>query len=140
MGLLAIGLAVSAASTVVQAVQARKSARARKEAQAVSTAGENIRNRAARRRAAREERVRRASLIQASENGGTEGSSGEIGALASIGSSFGAAEARQRGSIRTAEGISAANQKAADATSTAQSIGALSQFATRSLSIWDEFA
>ena len=133
-----IGLIVGAASTVAQSVQARKAAKARREATAVSTAGENVRDKIARRRGAKEERLRRARLIQASTAGGTEGSSGEIGATSALGANFGAAVASQSMQRGVSQGITAANQKAADATSKGKMIGAWGDLAVEGLGMWDD--
>lgn len=139
MGVVAIlGLAVSAASTIVQAVQGRKAAKARRESQAVQTAGEAIRDRLARRRAAREERVRRARLLQSSEVGGTSGSSGELGASGALRTNSAAGVANQSSQRTVSQGISAANQQAADAQSRAASVGAFADLVQSGLNVWDE--
>lgn len=140
MGIVAIlSLAVGAAGAIAQGVQARKAAKARREAQAVSTAGNNIRDKLARRRAAREERLRRARLVQQSEAAGATGSSGMIGATSALGANFGAATAQQRGQTQVAEGISAANQREADARSRSAQIGAWTNLAQDGLSMWDDY-
>lgn len=140
MGTIALlSLAVGAASTIAQTVQARKASKARRESQAVQTASQNVKDRLARRRSAREERVRRARLIQASTTAGTSGSSGEVGASSAIGSNFAASVANQSGQKTAADGISAANQRVADAQSRANSIAAFSGLAKQGLGMWDDY-
>tara|TARA_R110000737_G_scaffold281613_3_gene288220 strand:- start:441 stop:872 length:432 start_codon:yes stop_codon:yes gene_type:complete len=140
MGIVAIlSLAVAAAGTVASGIQARKASKARREGQAVSTASGNIRDKLARRRNAREERVRRARLVQQSETAGATGSSGMIGATSALGASFGASAAAQRGDAMGAMGISAANERAASATSKGQLFGSLADLAGEGLSIWDDY-
>ncbi len=139
MGLEVIALAVTAASTVASVVQARKASKARKEGLAVQGAGEAIRDRAAKRRAAREERVRRARLIQSSTTGGTTGSSGESGALSSLGAGFATSRAEQSGQTNVAQGITAASQREASATSRAQTFQAIGNLAVGSVDLWNEW-
>lgn len=140
MGVIALlSLAVGAASTIAQTVQARKAAKARRESQAVSSAGEAVRDKLARRRAAREERLRRARLVQASTTGGTSGSSGELGATSALGANFASGVASQSFQRGVSQGISAANQKEADAVSTSKTIGAWSGLAQQGLGMWDDY-
>jgi len=131
-------LAVSTAGTIAQSVQARKAAKAQKEARAISTAGGEIKDRAARRRALREERIRRARLVQASESSGTEGSSGELGAVSSLSANRQSAVANQSAQGLVAQGISAANQRAADAQTRFNQIGAFTDLVGKGLEIWGD--
>jgi hypothetical protein len=64
--------------------QMRKSAREQKKVQAEQKALQHQQQAQERRQQIREERVRRAMLLQASENSGTTGSSGEAGGLGSM--------------------------------------------------------
>lgn len=140
MGVIEIlSLAVGAATGIAQAVQARKATKARRESAAVQTAGEGIRDKLARRRAAKEERIRRARLIQASSTGGTSGSSGEVGATSALGANFASGVAQQSAQRGVAKGISAANEKEASAVSRAKTFGAIGDFAQTGLSMWDDY-
>ena len=139
MGLVALlSLAVSAATGIAQAVQSRKAAKARRESQAVQTAGENIQDKLSKRRAAKEERIRRARLVQASTTGGTSGSSGEIGATSALGANFASAQASQSAQRGVAQGISAANQKEADAVGRSNTFGAIGNLAQQGFGMWDD--
>ena len=111
-------LAVGAAGVISGTVAAGKSRRARQEARNVSVAQQQIQDRIAKRRAAKEARIKRARLLQAAETSGATGSSGLVGATSALGANFGAAVAGQRSGQFAAQGISAANQRAADAEST----------------------
>jgi hypothetical protein len=133
-----LSLAVGAAGTVASVVQARKAAKAQKEAQAISTASGQIQDTYARRKAARESRIRRARLIQASSNTGTEGSSGELGAGSGLTSGFGSSVAQQTAGQITVEGISAANQRIQNAEGSINAIGSFTKLAQGGLSLYDD--
>jgi hypothetical protein len=133
-----LSLAVGAAGTIASVVQARKAAKAQKEAQAISTASGQAQDIYARRKAARESRIRRARLIQASSNTGTEGSSGEMGASSSLTAGFGASVAQQTaGQIATA-GITAANQRIQNAEGNINAIGRFTKLVQGGLSLYDD--
>lgn len=110
-----VDLIVGVVGAAAQMSATKKMAAAQREAGAVSTASGDIRDRAARRRAAREERLRRARLIASSRASGAGNSSGEIGGLASLSTGFESSVASQTEDRLANEGISAANQRYADA-------------------------
>jgi hypothetical protein len=126
-------LSVTAASAVGQRVAARKAARASRTANNIQTATGQRENLLARRKAAREERIRRARLLQSSENQGVAGSSGSLGALSSLSTNAGAAIAAQSGNAVAAAGISAALQRKADAQYSADKYRQLGQLATKGI-------
>lgn len=68
----------------------------------------------------REERIRRARIMQSSVNTGTVGSSGEAGALSSLSTQLGTNVGMNLGQINAANNISAFNQRAADFEMSAQ--------------------
>lgn len=85
-------LAVTAVSAYQQHQQARKASRSarraaeeQREQQRVGTAAEEIRARQQRRQALREQRIRRARILQASEGAGVVDSSGQFGSTGSLG-------------------------------------------------------
>jgi len=128
MGILAIlSLAVGAASGITQYKAAKTTAKARKEANKISSANETIKNRLANRQQAKRARIVRGRLAQSAANTGVSGSSGELGAVSGISSSAGASFAGQQTNILAAQGISAQSQRAASAQSKAN---AFSSFAT----------
>lgn len=133
-----IGLAISAVGVVKQQAAARRAAKAQKEARAIDSASQQVEDKLARRRAAREERIRRGRLIAMGENSGTEGGSGQVGALSSLSTNFGAAQAGQSTQAAAARGISAANQQYADAQSAFDQAGAFSDLLNQGLDLWGE--
>lgn len=108
---------------VGQMSQAKKLARAQKEGNAVASASGEITDLASRRRSAREERLRRARLIATSRAFGGAGSSGELGGLGALTTSFDSSVADQSSQRLAAQGISAANQRAASAKASYDSVG-----------------
>lgn len=114
---VAIGAAIAATSVVTGVMQysaAKKADRARKEANAISSAQAKNDNIAAQRKAFREARLRRAQIMQSSENTGTAASSGQLGAVGVVGTNYGSNVATASGQTRSIVGINAANQRAAD--------------------------
>lgn len=125
MGIL--GLALTVFSTVKQMSAQRKMAKAQREAGAIATANQDIQDAVGRRRAAREERVRRARIIAGASASGAVGSSGLSGALGALRANTDTAVAAQTSESIAAKGISAANQRAADAESSIYRWRAFSQ-------------
>jgi hypothetical protein len=68
-----------------------------------------------RRRQIREERVKRARILQSAENTGVEGSSGELGAIGSLATTLSANLGTNLGRITSANRVSGINQGLADA-------------------------
>lgn len=132
---MGIEIVLAAASLATGAISAQRQAEAQKEAkkdakraeaeqrkaQAEQRASNAAQSAAERRAQIREERVRRAKVIQASENTGVSGSSGEAGATANLATTLGSNIGRNIGALQTAENISQANQNAADFLGSAQS-------------------
>lgn len=87
---LAIGaLALSAGAAYASYKQGQAAASAQKKANAVSAAQSEVNRQQAIRDQVRQERVRRAQIIAASADSGTQASSGELGAVGSLGSQAG---------------------------------------------------
>lgn len=131
-------LVIGVVGIAAQQNQAKKLAAAQRESNSVSLATGNIKDRAARRRLAREERIRRARLLSASREAGGGRGSGEFGALAAFQTNFGAAVAEQTSQALGAEGISAANQKAADAQSKMGMIDAWTSLLQGSIKLYQQ--
>lgn len=110
-----IGLLLTVVSTAAQISSQRKAAKAQREARAISTASQDISDRLSRRKLAREERIRRARLLAGAEANGGIGSSSFLGAQSALSANTDSAIAEQSGQSIAAKGISAANQRAADA-------------------------
>lgn len=111
----AAALAATAAASYEQRQQAKKAAKERKEERAIAGAEQSAQQMESRRQQLREERIRRAQILQASENTGVAASSGQLGAVSALGTSTGANVASLSRQANTASGISAASQRAANA-------------------------
>lgn len=114
---VAIGAAIAAVSVVSGVAQlsaAKQANKQRKEANAISTASSQNEAAASRRKAVRESRIRRAMIMQQSENTGTAESSGSLGAQAVVGTNLASNNAQAAGQTKAITGINAANQRAAD--------------------------
>lgn len=135
MGVEILMLAVSAASAINTVRNQRTEASAQREAGKINTATGEAENIAARRRAAREARIRRGRLRAAAANSGTTGSSGELGASGALTSNLGGAVAAQRSGELSARGLSAANQRAADARSNTAIFNAYAGVAVQGLTV-----
>jgi hypothetical protein len=125
----AIGALVVGAASYVSAEKNRKEAQANYAAQAAEQGKARQEERALnaqaaaneRRQQIREERVRRARLLQSAENTGTEGSSGQLGAEGGFATQLGAAIGSNLGRLAGAERITQLGQSAANFGSAAQS-------------------
>lgn len=111
----AAALAATAAAGYEQRQQAKKAAKEQKEARAIAGAEQSAQQMEGRRQQLREERVRRAQILQASENTGVTASSGALGSVSALGTSTGANVASLSRQANSATGISAASQRAANA-------------------------
>lgn len=122
--------AIAIFSMVVSASQAETQRREASEARGLQREANNARTaqNAAdaakeRRQQIREERVRRARVIQASINTGVADSSGELGAVGALSTNLNSNIGSNLGKMQTAENISIFNQGAADAQGNIQEIG-----------------
>lgn len=123
---LAAGAAV--VGTAASIDQNRKSANAQKDARkqqenarAEQQAQQNAEAAQARRQQIREARIKRAQILQASANSGTEGSSGEIGAVGGMNTALGSNIGLSQANIERSQRIGGFNQAASDFMSDAQS-------------------
>lgn len=113
---LAVGLVSTAASTSA----ANKAAAAQKESQNIQLGQSQVQARENRRQLLREERIRRARIMQGSNNAGGSGSSGEAGALGAITTNVDSQVAASRGESKANTGINLFNQRAQDYQNQAQ--------------------
>lgn len=109
---------------IAQANAASAAASAQKEANAIEGAQNQVTSLNSRRQRVREERIRRSQIIAASENQGTTGSSGQIGAVSSLNTNLAGLIGTSLGESRSNAGINKNMQAAADFTSMANTIGA----------------
>lgn len=128
----AVAAAASVVTGVMQLNEAKKASKARKEANNIQNAQQKNDAADQRRKAIREARVRRAMIVQQSENAGLgiQGS-GTQGAVGVVGTNLGSNIAQASGQTLAIEGINRNNQKAADHDFKAQQWGAFGNiFAT----------
>jgi hypothetical protein len=111
-------LAVTATSAVMQHQQARRASRAQaraaeeaREQQRIGTAAEEIRGRQQRRQALREQRIRRARILAASQGAGVGGSAAESGAVGALGTLTGANLGALGSQMRGSQAIDASQQR-----------------------------
>lgn len=123
----AAALTATAVSGYQQYQAASDAADAREEAGEISGAQQQIQQRRSTRQAIREERIRRARIMQASQNTGVGGSSSQFGSTAALSTLTGSNVANQRGGALAAQGITAANQRVSDAQSSGAMWGAIGQ-------------
>lgn len=119
MGLEVIASIVAITATAASVQQQGKAAKAQKKIQNEEKARNTAQQMAERRQQVREERIKRARVMQASENTGTAGSSGELGAVSSIGTQIGANLGFNQSMIESGNRISGYAQQVANAQSNA---------------------
>lgn len=127
---------------------ARRSAEAQRKAQEIQQAGSAQQAAAERRQQIREERVRRARIMQASSNTGTVGGSAEFGAIGGLGTQLQSNIGQNLGAIQRGQEIGSFGQQAADFTTAAnrnmndatnaQSLFSLSTSIFSNLKGWDK--
>jgi hypothetical protein len=118
--------AVPAYSTYKSQQASEEAARERKRASAKQTAREKIKLAASRRQQIREERIRRAQILQRAESLGVGSSSGAAGSTAAVSTTTASNLATQFGEGVAVTSISQNLQKAADLETSARNWGAIS--------------
>lgn len=109
-----IGFAQQASAAASAADDRKKAAAAEKKKNAIQINTQKIQAATERRQLVREERVRRARMIQGAANTGVAGSSAVGGGISSLGSNFGSVLAQQQTTTKANVGINKQNQIAAD--------------------------
>ncbi len=109
---IAVGsLVAGTAVNISEQKQARKAQRAAGNEQRAQNSAQAARER---RQQIREERIKRARVVQASENTGVQGGSGELGAVSALGTNLSSNIGSNLGALQTAQQISLFEQQAAD--------------------------
>ena len=129
VGSLVAGTAVS----VSEQRQARKAQRAAGNEQRAQNASQAARER---RQQIREERIKRARVLQASENTGVQSSSGELGAVAGLSTNLSSNIGTNLGALQTAQQISLFEQQAADHMTRANIASQIGQLGAQGASIF----
>lgn len=107
-------VAVAVGSAYMAQKNAKAAAKDRKEASQVGQAEQAAQRNDNRRQQVREERVRRAQIMQASENTGVSESSGELGATSALGTLINSNVATQSRQQNSSNAIASWSQSAAD--------------------------
>jgi len=127
---LTIGLLIASSVSTVASIDASKtSARRRERAGELRQNTQLGQDRDARSQGIREQRVRRARILQASENTGTEGSSQESGVLGGMSTVFSQSVGSQAGQRIANIAVGNQMQSAADAASRANTFQAIGNLA-----------
>ena len=129
--IIAITSAVVGTASYVEAKEARgeqkaaseRAAGQQKEARSVQEAANAQQAAMENRQQIREERVRRARIMQSAQNTGTAMSSGEFGSIGSLSTSLSSNIGANRGALQRGQQISALTQNAADFNLEAQNAG-----------------
>lgn len=109
---------------VMQANATAQAANAQKEVNAIQGAQQQTAGAESRRQRIREERIRRAQILAASENSGTTGSSGQVGAVGALSTNLAGLVGSSLGESRANTAVNKYGQQAADFTAQANAIGA----------------
>lgn len=125
-----VTLAITAAGAYEQSRQAKSQAKDRKKAGQVAQAEQAAQMNQSRRAQVREERVRRAQILQSAQNTGVSQSSGELGATSALGSLIGGNLAGMSRQQNSANAIGNLNQSAADSELKAAQWGAVSSISS----------
>lgn len=127
-----IGVAISAVSAgvgivgnIAAANSSASAAAAQKNANAVTNAQAQVNQINSRRQAVREDRIRRAKILQASTNTGTNNSSGALGAVGDLTTNLADSNASSLGITNSNNAINSYNQQAQDFQSQAQFISGI---------------
>lgn len=92
----------------------RDAAAQQREANNIQAAGQQNASTENRRQRVREARIRRAQILAASENAGTNSSSGSVGAVGALSTNLSGLLGNSLGETAANKGINAANQRSAD--------------------------
>lgn len=109
----------------IQAGAEREAAAENREANEIQKASSKVQSNLDRRAAVRQERIKRAAILQESINTGVGGSSGESGAIGSLGGSLSSLSAEAIGKGKANEGINLRRQNAEDIRSKGRATGAI---------------
>ena len=118
--------------------QSRKAASQAKKGRKTARAGEAAVEAQNIRQQVREERVRRAQIIAASETSGASGSSSEAGSLSALRTSVGSNIAFSKGQTEVSDAVSRKLQQSADSTTRSQSIQGVTNLASQGILTLDE--
>lgn len=118
-------LAATAGAAYTQYQASGRAADAQEDAQKIGAAKGEVDQRSRRRQQLRQERIRRAAILQASENTGVSGSSGAIGSTGALQTNTGTNLSNLAAGASASRGLEDASRRRAAAISTGQTAGAI---------------
>lgn len=124
LALAGLSAVVGVVGGIMQASATSAAAASQREANAIQGAQQQTASIESRRQKIREQRIRRAQIIAASENSGTSASSGQVGAVGALSSNLAGLIGSSLGESRANAGVNRNNQNAADSIASANAIGA----------------
>jgi uncharacterized membrane protein YebE (DUF533 family) len=129
--ILAIGsLVVAAGSAYMSYKQNQQAANAQKKAGQVQQAEQTAQKQNEIRNQVRQDRIKRAQILQSSQNSGVSMSSGSIGSQGALGTQIGTNIGQISRNASSMQGVSFFNQQSADASSRAATFGQVAGLAT----------
>lgn len=126
-------VAVAGATSYEAGQQAKTAAKREKEARKVSAAEQAAQQTAQTRAQIREERVRRAQILQSSETTGVTGSSGALGSIGALQTSVGTNLASASRQAASAQAITGLTQQAVDFNARSREIQAMGSIASSAI-------
>jgi len=132
-------IAAAVGGTAAGMEESRKSASQQKDANEQQMNAQKAADADMRRQKFREERVKRAQILQFAEGTGASASSGVEGATSSLGTQVGSSVAFQFGQQQAAQDIGAKRQDAADSAFKSQLFGTVGNLATSAFTQTDTF-
>lgn len=126
-------VAVAGASAYESSQQAKAAAKKEEEAGKVASAEQAAQQTAQTRAQIREERIRRAQILQSSENTGVTGSSGALGSTAALQTTVGSNLAAASRQVNSAKAITGLQQEAANLMTKSRETQAIGSFASSAL-------
>jgi len=129
-------LVVAAGSAYMQNKNQQEARKDQKKAASIAAAQNTVANQNSIRDQVRQQRVRTAQIMQASENTGTTGSSGALGGVSALSSQIGSNIAQIGENANTQTGILTAQNSAAGNLSQAATWGAVGSLASSSFNVF----
>ncbi len=123
--LAGVSAVVGAVGTIASVNASRQSAEAQTKARDVTAAQNKIEGQNSRRQRIREERIRRAQILAASENSGTSASSGELGAIGALRTNLNDLISTASGQSKANDAVNRWTQRAVDFDNQATMIGTI---------------
>lgn len=134
-----VALALFAAGTAAQQNQQSKARKHQENAEDAQKAAQEAADAEMRRQRVREERVKRAQILQFATGTGVAGSSGESGAVSSLGTQLGSSVAFQTGQQESTNVVGSEAQASANYTNRANTYGQVANLSLSAFTQTDDF-